>query len=224
MFWSGLASAHLGDAELYHSRNSRPIGAAGQFPGRQSARWFLTPDRLNFHSEAKSMPVQGKEEYDEFSRRRAPMSDRKYRQRGYQDSGKPEKKDRPRAPQPGPPRHLNQLGPRTPRMVGTVVRARCATCGTVLPAEFDVNGKCPKCKADLHSCKQCVHFDTSAQFECTQPISERIARKDAKNECTFFAFRTTIEKDTSPVSASPQAAPTATPSSARQAFDDLFKK
>ena len=29
----------------------------------------------------------------------------------------------------------------------------------------------------MHCCKQCVHFDTSRQFECTQPIPERIAKK-----------------------------------------------
>ena len=60
----------------------------------------------------------------------------------------------------------------------------------------------PACAFELHSCKQCVHFDTGAQFECTQPISERIAHKDARNECTFYAFRMTIEKDTAPTTAS----------------------
>ena len=75
-----------------------------------------------------------------------------------------------------------------------------------------------------------MHFDTSAQFECTQPIPERIARKDARNECTFYAFRMTIEKDTAPTTASAPAAPaapefsSARPSSGRKAFDDLFKK
>ena len=81
----------------------------------------------------------------------------------------------------------------------------------------------------MHSCKQCVHFDTGKQFECTEPIPERIARKDAKNNCTFFAFRMTIEKDTSPVTYATNVpvVPTTSPSrpnDARKAFEDLFKK
>jgi len=158
------------------------------------------------------------------------MSERKYRQRGYQDQDKPphkEKKERP--PREGPP-HREQLGPRTPRMVGSVTRARCSNCGTVLMPGFDPYSQCPKCGLEMHSCKQCVHFDTAARFECTQPIPERIPKKDARNECTFFEFRTTIEKDTSPASSRASSAPLAVnapairPNDARKAFDDLFKK
>ena len=157
--------------------------------------------------------------------------ERKYRQRGYEDREAREKKrersDRP----PGEPRPKQQdlLGPRTPRMVGTVMRARCSNCGAVLAPGFDTAGKCPKCQAELHSCKQCVHFDTGKQFECTQPIPERIAKKDAKNDCKFFEFRMTVEKDTSPVTYASKvpAAETTSPSrpnDARKAFEDLFKK
>jgi hypothetical protein len=142
------------------------------------------------------------------------------------ESGAPKKKEK------RPPEHRprqEQIGPRTPRMVGTITRARCSNCGTVLPTGVDPFTACPRCAFELHSCKQCVHFDTSAQFECTQPIPERIAKKDARNDCTFYSFRMTVEKDTAPTapSASPSAPPEfagARPSSARKAFDDLFKK
>ena len=70
-----------------------------------------------------------------------------------------------------------------------------------------------------------------AQFECMQPIPERISPKDARNSCTFYEFRMTVEKDTAPTSyAQPAAAGSAAPSApprssdARQAFEDLFKK
>jgi hypothetical protein len=92
---------------------------------------------------------------------------------------------------------------------------------------FDPNGVCPRCHFELHCCKQCVHFDTGKQFECNQPIPKRIAKKDAKNNCTFFEFRMTVEKDTSPVTYATSApAPTtaARPNDARKAFEDLFKK
>ncbi|HWG59836.1 MAG TPA: hypothetical protein VN661_12385 [Candidatus Acidoferrales bacterium] len=153
--------------------------------------------------------------------------ERKYKQKGYRDRD-PENKKRERTERPPEPRLKHDLlGPRTPRMVGTVTRARCSSCGTALMTGFDPNGQCPRCHAELHCCKHCVHFDTGKQFECTQPISERITKKDAKNSCTFFQFRTTIEKDTSPVAYAPSApAPVsaARPHDARQAFEDLFKK
>lgn len=156
--------------------------------------------------------------------------ERKYKQRGYQDSGQPQKKEK-RAPEghTGHPRQ-EQIGPRTPRMVGTITRARCSNCGAVLQPGFDPKGKCPRCGFELHSCKQCAFFDTAARFECMKPIPERIPRKDQRNECTFYEFRTTIEKDTAP--SAPPAGAGATPSperisrptDARQAFEDLFKK
>ncbi|MFZ0461865.1 MAG: hypothetical protein WAL82_05610 [Candidatus Acidiferrales bacterium] len=151
--------------------------------------------------------------------------ERKYKHKGYSDRDREEKKrDRPAEPRP----RQEQMGPRTPRMVGTVMRARCSNCGNILAPGFDQKGQCPKCHSELHCCKQCVHFDTGAQFECTQPIPERIARKDAKNECTFFEFRMTVEKDTSPVayatSQSPAPASNGRPDDARKAFEDLFKK
>jgi hypothetical protein len=138
---------------------------------------------------------------------------------------KPQKKEK--RPAEGHPRQ-EQIGPRTPRMVGTITRARCSNCGTVLQQGFDPKGKCPKCGFEFHSCKQCAYFDTAARFECMQPISERIPRKDQKNDCRLYEFRTTIEKDTAP--SAPQAGPTVSaehvsrPRDARQAFEDLFKK
>ncbi|MHB8753649.1 MAG: hypothetical protein ACYC92_01635 [Candidatus Acidiferrales bacterium] len=152
--------------------------------------------------------------------------ERKYKHKGYSDRDRDEKK-RDRTPAEPRPRQ-EQMGPRTPRMVGTVMRARCSNCGAILAPGFNQKGQCPKCHFEMHCCKQCVHFDTAAQFECTQPIPERIPRKDAKNECTFFEFRMTVEKDTSPVtyatSSTPAPAATTRPDGARKAFEDLFKK
>ena len=147
------------------------------------------------------------------------MSDRKYRQRGYQDSGRQDSRredERQRAPGPPPPKK-DTFGPRAIQMPGTHEVSRCAQCGALLPAAADSPGQCPKCGFELHSCRQCTYFDTSSRFECTQPIPERIARKDARNECTFYAMRVRLEKETSTPSA-------ARPENARQAFENLFKK
>ena len=135
------------------------------------------------------------------------MGDRKYRQRGYQDSGREERKERP-AKRP------ETFGPRTPAMPGRREVVRCASCATLLPPGLDLTGQCLRCGFELRSCKQCVYFDTSARFECTQPIKERIRRKDARNDCPFYAIRTTVERETS----------TSKPLDARGAFESLFKK
>jgi hypothetical protein len=156
--------------------------------------------------------------------------ERKYKHKGYSERDREDKdKKRDRPPSNVPKPFQDQMGPRTPRMVGRVTRARCSNCGTILTPGFDPSGQCPKCKFELHSCKQCVHFDTGAQYECTQPIPERISPKDTKNECTFFEFRMTSEKDTSPINYAPAAPSSAQasngrPGDARQAFEDLFKK
>jgi len=140
------------------------------------------------------------------------VSDRKYRQHGYQDSGE----ERQKASSDKPVKK-DTFGPRPLQMPGTRTVSRCAQCGALLPSEIDTNAKCPKCGFELHSCRQCTHFETSTRFECTQPIPERIPRKDERNQCTFYAMRMRVEKETStPVAAKPQ--------DARQAFENLFKK
>ena len=79
------------------------------------------------------------------------------------------------------------------------------------------DGQCPKCGFELHSCKQCTYFDPGSRFECMQPVKERIAKKDARNECTLYEIRVTREKETStPASLRPN--------DARAAFENLFKK
>ena len=87
---------------------------------------------------------------------------------------------------------------------------------------------CPKCQQELRSCVQCTHFDPSARFECVSAITARVSPKDTANECTLFAARTSWERETTaagPPSSSGSASGqgSAPSSSARKAFDDLFK-
>jgi predicted RNA-binding Zn-ribbon protein involved in translation (DUF1610 family) len=146
----------------------------------------------------------------------ATLSDRKYRQRGYQDSGQPSQK-REASEKLERPVKKDTFGPRAIQMPGTRTVSRCSQCGTLLQSLSEPVGQCPKCGFELHSCKQCTYFDTSNRFECTQPIPERIPRKDQRNECTFYSIRVMIEKETS----TPKAL---RPNDARQAFENLFKK
>lgn len=160
--------------------------------------------------------------------------DRKYRQSGYQDSNRDRQQsngrdDRPR-PQ-GPKPSIDITGPRLPRMVQATAASRCFSCATPLQVGIDFKGNCPKCGADLHSCKQCTHFESSTRFQCLKPIPERIAVKDKANECTMFSPRVTVARDSTPPPAPSQSSSSMggssqpqNSSSAKAMFDQLFKK
>lgn len=144
------------------------------------------------------------------------MSDRKYRQRGYQDDPAPRE---PRQPQQerrdGAPRGVLNREPRAPSMPGFHDVLRCARCGRTLKQAIGADTTCPGCGAALHTCAQCASFDTSSRFECVQPITARVSPKDARNVCTFFTPRITVERQTHSDVTGPR--------SAKQTFDDLFK-
>src|ERR1700692_5144558 len=129
--------------------------------------------------------------------------DRKYNQRGYQESNRDfsgnndsRRDERPRPAGPRPP--IDVTGPRLPRLVQAVTAARCYNCATQLPNGTAFTGKCPKCGAALHCCKQCAHFEPSTRFQCLKPIPIRIPVKEKANECTLFEPRVTVARDASP--------------------------
>jgi hypothetical protein len=145
--------------------------------------------------------------------------DRKYRHRGYMDSGSSE----PRG------RSGSSSGPRPPRDESGAPRGRgidlnkavvfvCRACGEK-HRDLDAiapDSPCAKCGAPLHACRQCAHFDTAARFQCTQPIPVRIPSKTAANDCTFYSPARSFDLTGTRA--------TGTPDDARSAFDNLFKK
>ena len=77
------------------------------------------------------------------------MSDRKYRQRGYQDDDR-ERQPAPKtprpAPEPGAPagaRRISQDGPRNINMPGFREVVRCAQCGAVIDEEVGLRQPLP---------------------------------------------------------------------------------
>jgi hypothetical protein len=140
------------------------------------------------------------------------MSDRKYRQRGYMDSDRESQRPKPQSkPQSKP---VDREGPRSPKMMAFGETVKCASCGAKAPPNINAESSCPKCNADLHTCRQCNYFDPSARFECRKSIPARIMNKNARNTCELFAPRTVVERETS----------SGPPTDARQAFAKLFKK
>jgi hypothetical protein len=144
------------------------------------------------------------------------MSDRKYRQRGYQDEPRdPRREQKPAEKKEYAPRGQPPVAPKTFNMPGFREVVRCARCGHELTVAIasSPEARCPRCGADLHACAQCAHFDTSAPFECQKPVRARVSPKDVRNTCAEFEARTSIERETK----------SQAPTSARKAFDDLFK-
>jgi hypothetical protein len=164
------------------------------------------------------------------------MSDRKYRQHGYQDD------DRDRRPrdgggehrrperEPGAPagtRRMSSEGAKNPRMMGYRSVAKCARCGTPVDGNILLLSKCEKCTQALHACIQCVNFDPSARFECSEDkIPARVSPKDGANECGYFTARASWERETSSTPAPAATTASGMPESvndAKKAFEDLFK-
>jgi hypothetical protein len=142
------------------------------------------------------------------------MSDRKYRQRGYQDDDR-RGQDKPAGPKRTPELRDPRLprDPKTPNMPGFKQLFRCARCGNQESTEVGSQSKCGKCGTDLHACIHCDSFDPGATFECRQTLRARVSPKDARNHYTLFSPRVQVERETGSTA----------PTSARKAFDDLFK-
>jgi hypothetical protein len=145
--------------------------------------------------------------------------DRKYRQRGYQDSNRDRApKPAARKPQePGAPagaRRISQDGPKNLNMPGFREVVRCSQCGNPASSAIALDGRCPRCGTDMHACSQCASFDPGSRFECMQTtLTARVLPKNVRNTCTLFEPRTTVERETT----------TPRTDDPRKAFDDLFK-
>jgi hypothetical protein len=146
------------------------------------------------------------------------MSDRKYKQQGYQSSGEPPAGSARR--EDASPRPPAERGER-PRGRGlgapTAEVFRCARCGEASPvaAAMALDARCAACGCDLHACVHCAQFDTSARFECRRELPARVTPKDRRNACEQFEPRLRHEFE--------REATRAAPGDARSAFDALFK-
>lgn len=137
----------------------------------------------------------------------------KYRQRGYKDDERGAPRDRNAPP---PPKKDGPRGRGLGAPTDTVFR--CNACGEkrAIAEVIEPQTTCKRCGAALHTCSNCIHFDTSSHWECRKhaEIPARIAKKTAANECPRFTEKTVQEfsKDSG-----------SSPTDARSAFDALFK-
>jgi hypothetical protein len=77
------------------------------------------------------------------------------------------------------------------------------------------NDTCPKCKADLHTCRNCRFFDPSVHNECRENQAEWVRYKDRANYCDYFEPSTHVDL----VRKSGASA-----EDAKKKWDSLFKK
>lgn len=64
----------------------------------------------------------------------------------------------------------------------------CFSCQKKVPTFGSVGRRdeCPFCKADLHVCKNCAHYDKTAYNECREPVAGVVLEKDRANFCDHF--------------------------------------
>lgn len=93
----------------------------------------------------------------------------------------------------------------------------CFSCN--LQIEVPAGGRigfrdeCESCDSDLHVCKNCVFYDTSAYNECREPNAERLLDRDRANRCDYFSPGEEAGVDGSEAKRS-----------AKSGLDELFKK
>lgn len=151
--------------------------------------------------------------------------DRKYKHRGYQDSGGFGSHTGGSQRTPQQPREFLKErledAPRGRTAGGFGPDAfKCNKCGQIRHTLGDLSHEdtCLGCGADLHTCGNCRNFDTTTLWECRENIPVRVVGKHARNECTFFQPK--IVKDL----AADKGKQPMSENDARKAFDALFKK
>ena len=112
------------------------------------------------------------------------------------------------------PRGQPPIAPKTFSVPSFREAVRCARCGNELTiaSAWSPDARCPRCGADLHAARS-AQLRYRRAVRVPQADTCRVSPKDARNSCTLFEPRTTVERETK----------TAAPANARQAFDDLFK-
>ncbi len=135
---------------------------------------------------------------------------RKYGQKGYDESSRPERSRQP----PAAPRPKRE-GPRGKGFGAEREDVfRCRDCGAQrrISATVVFDTTCTQCARPLHNCVNCRYFDSAVRFQCRQDPPADMISKTKANECEAFApkvvreFASDVKRD----------------SEGRAAFDALF--
>lgn len=64
----------------------------------------------------------------------------------------------------------------------------CFSCGTTnsIVERVGRRDECSACHADLHVCKNCRFYDSTAYNECKESSADVVREKESSNFCDFF--------------------------------------
>jgi len=69
---------------------------------------------------------------------------------------------------------------------------QCWKCGASLAGmllPLSRRETCPSCRADLHACRMCRHYDAHRAGQCREMAAERVTDKVRANDCGWFVPR-----------------------------------
>jgi len=148
----------------------------------------------------------------------------KYRHHGYRDDDYRRERER---------EHERERPRRGPREIATreaTVVIRCWQCGTHQEPDLAAGSleTCTQCRADLHCCRNCRHFDPGARFQCREPIEKAYRDKTVRNDCARFEPRHVLDSTGRRARRTPLRNGADVPSDSssgdpREAFEKLFK-
>ena len=69
---------------------------------------------------------------------------------------------------------------------------QCWHCNSVVtdqPLPLSTYAECRHCRAQLHCCRQCQHFDPRLRADCDEPRAESHSEREKANFCDWFKLR-----------------------------------
>ena len=113
---------------------------------------------------------------------------------------------------------------------------QCWQCGTSVvdqPLPLSTYAECRDCRAQLHCCRQCQHYNPRLRADCDEPRAESHSEREKANFCDWFKLRREfVEPGEKAPSVDHQAelntlfgtdaGVTETPSNSHTQLDDLF--
>jgi len=95
----------------------------------------------------------------------------------------------------------------------------CWKCGetievTAAASRVGTRDACPRCDADLHSCRNCRFYDHTKHNQCAETQAEWVRDKEASNYCDYFSPNPILRAGKRSLSPAENA---------KKKFDSLFK-
>ena len=68
---------------------------------------------------------------------------------------------------------------------------KCAASLEAVPLPLSRQSECPQCRAWLHCCRMCLHFNPRSPDRCREERAEHVRDREAANFCDWFAPHST---------------------------------